>query len=224
VDAAVREGSRIISFTYTDPVVFYEYVYDTAKLARGKGIKSAIVTAGYIAQEPLRELCKVIDAATVDIKGPTEGFYRRFNTAKLQPVLDALVTMKKAGVWVEVSYLVIPGENDSDADFGWVAGWIRDNLGAGTPFHLLRFFPMYRLLSKPPTPKAVLERGRDIARKAGLKYVYIGNVPDSVSAEDTFCPKCGKKVVERDGWVVRSIGLKDGTCAFCGARIDGVWK
>ena len=217
-----KEGLSSISYTYNDPVVFYEYVLDTARLAHAKGIKNVLVTAGYINQEPLKNLCPYIDAATVDIKSMSKSFYRRFNTAKLQPVLDALVTMKKAGVWLEVSFLVIPGENDTDEELGKFSGWVRDNLGAETPVHFLRFFPLYKLTMKPPTPANTLKRAARIAKDAGLKYVYIGNLPES-GVEDTFCPHCGKKIIARDGFTIRELNIKNGRCEYCGAAINGRW-
>jgi pyruvate formate lyase activating enzyme len=217
-----KEGLSSISYTYNDPVVYYEYVLDTARLAHAKGIKNILVTASYINQEPLKNLCPYIDAATVDIKSMTESFYRRFNTAKLQPVLDALVTMKKAGVWLEVSFLVIPDENDKDDELRKFSDWVRDNLGAETPVHFLRFFPLYKLTMKPPTPANTLKRAARIAKDEGLKFVYIGNLPES-GVEDTFCPHCGKKIITRDGYMIREIKVQKGQCEYCGYAINGKW-
>lgn len=223
VNLAKKYNAEIISYTYNDPIVFFEYMLETSKLAHKNGIKNTIVTAGYINEEPMEELSKHIDGATVDIKGMTNDFYDRFNTGELDPVLDAIKVMKKQGVWLEISYLVIPGENDTNQDFDKFSNWVKDNTGAGTPVHFLRFFPHYQLKSKPATPVSTLKRARKRALNSGLKYVYIGNVRDS-ETEDTFCPHCNKKIIDRNGYRMKSLNVKDGRCSFCNEPINGIWK
>lgn len=223
VDLAIKNNSRIISYTYNDPVVYYEYVLDTAKIARQKNIKNVLVTAAQINEEPLKELCKYIDAATVDIKAFNEKFYRSYTTGKLAPALNALKIMKKEGVWLEVSNLVIPGANDSDGEIRKLCQWIKDELGDETPFHFLRFYPQYKLKNLPPTPEETMMKAYNIAKETGLKYVYIGNLP-SEKEQDTFCPNCKNKIIEREGYRIKLLKVKKGKCEFCGYNIRGVWN
>ncbi len=223
INLAKKYKSPIISYTYNDPIVFYEYMLETAKLAHKNGIKNTMVTAGFINPKPMRELAEYIDAATVDIKGMTNSFYSRFNTGELDPVLEAIKVMKEEGVWLEISYLVIPGENDSDDDFKKFARWVKNNTGAGTPVHLLRFFPHFQMKSKPATPVRTLKRGMKIVQDEGLNYVYLGNVRDS-ETEDTFCPHCNEKIIDRMGYQIKAFNVKDGKCIFCNKPVNGVWK
>ncbi len=223
VNLAKKYNAKIISYTYNDPIVFYEYMLETAKLAHKNGIKNTMVTAGFINEEPMEELSRYIDGATVDIKGMTNDFYSRFNTGELDPVLDAIKVMKKEGVWLEISYLVIPGENDSNEDFNKFAQWVKNHTGKGTPVHFLRFFPHYQMKSKPATPVSTLKRARKKALNAGLEYVYIGNVRDP-ETEDTFCPHCQKKIIDRDGYQMKALHVKEGKCEFCNKPINGIWK
>ncbi|HKK59621.1 MAG TPA: AmmeMemoRadiSam system radical SAM enzyme [Salinivirga sp.] len=223
VNLASKYNAKIISYTYNDPIVFFEYMLETAKLAHKNGIKNTMVTAGFINEEPMEELAQYIDGATVDIKGMTNEFYDRFNTGELDPVLDAIKVMKKEGVWLEISYLVIPGENDTNEDFDKFARWVKNNTGKGTPVHFLRFFPHYQMKSKPATPVPTLKRARKRAINAGLEYVYIGNVRDP-ETEDTFCPHCQKKIIDRNGYQMQALHVKDGKCEFCNKPINGIWK
>ncbi|MEA3448327.1 MAG: AmmeMemoRadiSam system radical SAM enzyme [Bacteroidota bacterium] len=224
VKLAKRHGAEIISYTYNDPIVFYEYMLETAKIAQKNGIKNTMVTAGFINEEPMRELAKYMDAATVDIKGTSNEFYRKFNTGELDPVLDAIKVMHEEGLWLEISYLVIPGENDTKADFEKFANWVIDNIGDDTPVHFLRFFPHFQMKSKPATPIPTLEYARKTAQEAGLKHVYLGNVRNT-DAEDTFCPHCGKKIIDRSGYLIRSFHVTpEGNCEYCGKPINGVWE
>lgn len=223
INLVKKYNASIISYTYNDPIVFYEYMLETAKKAHANGIKNTIVTAGYINEEPMRELAQYIDAATVDIKGMTNSFYSRFNTGELDPVLDAIKVMKEEGVWLEISYLVIPGENDTDEDFEKFVHWVIENTGKGTPVHFLRFFPHFQMKSKPATPVRTLKRARKKAMNAGLKYVYLGNVRDS-ETEDTFCPHCGEKIIDRKGYQMKAFHVEDGNCIFCNKSVNGVWK
>lgn len=218
-----KHNAEIISYTYNDPVVFYEYMLETARIAHKNGIKNTMVTAGYINKEPMRKLAKYMDAATVDIKGTENEFYRKFNTGELDPVLDAIKVMNEEGVWLEISYLVIPGENDSKEDFTKFSDWVIENTGDDTPVHFLRFFPHFQMKSKPSTPVSTLESARKTAQDAGLKHVYLGNVRNS-DAEDTFCPHCGKKIIDRNGYRIGSFHVtENGACDFCNKSINGIW-
>jgi pyruvate formate lyase activating enzyme len=214
---------RSIAYTYSEPVIFYEYMVDTAVAGRERGVKSVVVTGGYISPEPLRQLCRRVDAIKVDLKAFSEDFYRDIVNGTLQPVLDALVTMRAAGMWTEIVYLVVPTLNDSDTELTGVSRWIHRNLGADVPVHFTRFHPQYLIKNLPPTPVATLDRAREIAAAEGLDYVYVGNVPGH-PAENTYCPGCGRVVVRRTGYNVRSVGVTDGSCNHCKQEIAGVCK
>ena len=222
VAVALHEKAASICFTFTEPTVFYEYMYDVAKLAHEKGLKTSMITSGYIETEPLVELLKVLDAVKIDLKGFTEKFYEEMAAADLAPVLAAIKTVKKSGRWLEIVNLVIPGQNDDPQDTARMCRWLNENTGADTPVHFTRFFPAYKLLSVPPTPVATLVRAYDIAKAAGLHYVYVGNVPGH-PMENTLCPKCGKTLIERQGFQVVKNSLKNGRCPYCGERLNGLW-
>jgi pyruvate formate lyase activating enzyme len=223
VRQAVARGCRSIAYTYSDPVVFYEYTLDTCTLAKAKGLLNLLVTAGYIEQPPLVELCKLAHAANVDIKGMTEEFYKKMSNATLQPVLDAVVTMKKMGVWVEITNLIVPTWNDSDDDLLALCRWIKAHCGLDTPLHFSRFWPMHRLTDLPPTPVATLTRAWDIAKAEGLKFVYVGNVPGH-AGNNTYCPNDGKLIIARNGFEVLENHVRQGKCEYCGSDIPGVWE
>ena len=223
VENAVKYQSAGVAYTYSEPVNFYEYMYDTAVLAEGKGLKNVIHTSGYINREPLEKLCKYLDAANVDLKGFTGEFYRDVCSAELQPVLDTLKTLKKNHVWIEITNLVVPGYNDNPDDIKKMCLWIRENLGADTPLHFTRFTPMYKLAQLGPTPVATLEKAWGIAHDAGLRYVYIGNVPGD-ERESTFCPRCGRLLIRRVLFSVLENNVKEGRCAYCLEKIPGIWK
>ncbi len=219
--ALCRERSvPTIAYTYSEPVIFYEYMYDIASRARQDGIKSVVITGGFIEEEPLAQLLPVVDAIKVDLKAIREKFYREIVRGELQPVLDRLVQIKKSNVWLEIVYLIVPTLNDTDAEFRELARWIRDNLGNDTPVHFSRFHPQYLLTGLPPTPLATMDRAYQIARAEGLKFVYLGNVPGH-AAESTYCPGCGKIVVSRTGYKVDQINLVDGACSSCGLAVPG---
>lgn len=222
VDNALRHNCRSIAYTYSDPVVFYEYTLDTARLAQNAGLLNLLVTAAYIEQAPLTELCAVTRAANVDLKGITEDFYKKMCRASLRPVLDALVTMKKLGVWLEITNLVIPTCNDSDNDLRTLARWVKNNCGTDTPLHFSRFWPMHQLMHLPPTPEETLTRARQIAQTEGLHFVYTGNIAGH-PGENTFCPVCKKELVQRKKYTLGENHLASGACAFCGQRIPGIW-
>jgi len=219
---AQQSGSASIAYTYTEPVIFYEYMLDTSQAGRAVGVKSVVVTGGYIEPEPLKKLCRYVDAIKVDLKAFSEKFYRDVVNGELKPVLDALVTMRKLGMWSEIVYLVVPTLNDSDEELKGVARWIKSELGPDVPIHFSRFHPMYLLKNLPPTPLKTLERAKAIADAEGLHYVYIGNVPGH-PAENTYCPACRRVVIERVGYTIASNNLRKGKCRYCQHAVAGVW-
>ncbi len=224
-EAAVRTGCRSVAYTYNDPVIFLEYAVDTAKACRERGIRNVAVTAGYICDEPRREFFAHMDAANVDLKAFTEEFYHRICGGHLRPVLETLEYIhRETRCWLEITTLLIPGHNDSDAEIGRLAEWVADRLGPDVPLHFTAFHPDWKMLDVPPTPPATLRRARDIARRAGLRYVYVGNVHDE-EAESTFCPGCGAKLVGRDWYRLTTWNLDaEGCCRSCGHPIPGVFE
>ncbi len=224
VALARDQGCESIAYTYSDPVVFYEYVYDSSILAHEAGMQNVFITAGYINTEPLRRLCKVIDATNTDLKAFDDGFYRKTTGATLQPVLDALVTFREEGVWLEVTNLLIPTLNDDLSMIRRMAKWIRSELGEGTPLHFSRFHPMYRMRNLPPTPGETLDRARQEAMDAGLKYVYIGNISGHMG-NSTYCPVDGTLLIKREGFLISEYNLtSDGRCPTCNEPVPGVWQ
>lgn len=216
-------GSPTLAYTYTEPTIFYEYMLESAKLARAEGIKNIMHSAGFINEEPLRGLAKYLDAANIDLKGFKEDYYRQMTEGGLEPVLRALKILKEEGVHLEITNLVLSGYNDDPETMTKMCLWIKENLGADTPLHFSRFFPMYKLVSLQPTPVETLEKARAIALGCGLKYVYIGNVAGH-PAENTYCPKCKEILAERRGvFLISGINIVDGKCKFCGEKIAGVW-
>jgi len=220
--AAKKHKCKSVAYTYTDPVVYYEYALESSIKVREAGLKNVLVTAGYINQEPWRELCKVTDAANIDIKAMDDQFYRDICDASLKPVLDAVVHAKAVGVTVEITNLVIPTLNDSDKHFTDLCRWIVQNTGADTPLHFSRFHPQYRMRHLPPTSAATLDRAREIAKSEGLQFVYIGNIlrPD---AQHTYCPSCGELLIKRQRYNVSENHIKGGKCGFCQAEVYGTW-
>ena len=223
VSEAIQNKCKFIAYTYTEPTVFYEYMLDIAKVARQKGIKNTMHTCGYINPEPLKELLKYMDAVNVDLKGFSEEFYAKIGLmAQLEPVLDTLKAIKKQGVWLEITNLLIPGFNDDPAKIKEMCVWIKDNLGPDVPLHFSRFMPAFKLENLPPTPVEKLKEAYDIAKAAGLKYVYIGNLPGAPE-ESTYCPRCGKVVVKRQGYQIQEDNIIKSKCKFCGYTIAGEW-
>jgi pyruvate formate lyase activating enzyme len=212
-----------IAYTYTEPIVYYEYTYDTAKLAREAGIRNALVTAGYVNDGPWRELLQHVDAARVDLKSMSDAFYRDVCSASLKPVQNALVTARSMGVHVEVVNLVIPTLNDKPEEIHELARWVRANLGAEVPVHFSGFAPMYKMQHLPPTSPQTLESAREIALAEGLKHVYIGN-RRSEKGQNTYCSGCGALLIERVGYTIMQNRLQAGRCPDCGREIYGVWK
>jgi pyruvate formate lyase activating enzyme len=221
VDRAVKAGCTTVAYTYSEPIVWYEYMYDTAKLARAAGLRNLMITCGYINREPLARLAEFMDAANIDLKGFDPEVYRRLNAGKLESVLSSLMWAKEHGIWVEITNLVVPEWTDNLADIGRMCTWLHENLGPDTPLHFSRFHPMYQLAHLYPTPARTLEAARRTALDAGLKYVYIGNVAGVDS--NTYCPSCHEPVVKRRGYFVDDVRVKGGACTFCGASIAGIW-
>jgi pyruvate formate lyase activating enzyme len=223
VDECIKNGCKSIAYTYSDPVAYYEYTLDTAKIAREKGIKNVIVSAGYINDKPLREWCKYIDAATIDLKSFSNELYEMLNAGKLEPVLNALKIYKEEGVWLEISNLVIPTWTDDLDMIARLCDWLVENGFSKTPLHFLRFQPLYKLANLPATPVSTLVKAREIALTAGIDYVYIGNVPGS-DAQNTYCPNCKKVVIERTGFQISIFNIMNGKCKNCGSIINGIWN
>ena len=223
VAQAKRLGCRSISYTYTEPTVFYEFMLDCARLAHREGIRNVWVTCGYINPTPLRELCKVLDAANINVKGFDESYYRRYTGGSLEPVLTALRIAHEEKVWLEVTNLIVPGGNDSPRTIADLCQWHMAHLGPDVPMHFSRFFPMYRMQDAAPTPLDTLQNAARIARDAGIRYVYVGNIA-TPAGEDTVCPKCGRTLVQRQGFIVVRNEIRDGRCPYCGAPIAGVWN
>jgi len=211
-----------IAYTYSEPIVFYEYMYDIAEIAHRNSIKSVMITGGYIEKKPLRQLLTQLDAVKVDLKAIREDYYKNIVDGELRPVLEALIEIKKIGVWLELVYLVVPTLNDSDAEFRELAQWIKTNLGTDTPIHFSRFHPQYLLKNLPITPQSTLERAHRICRDEGLEYVYLGNLPGH-PAESTYCPGCGNLLIDRRGYRILSNNIKNGTCPDCGKLIPGIF-
>ena len=219
VDAALQKKAASISYTYSEPTIFFEIMSDTASLALDNGLKNIMVSNGFMTIKCLDELAPYIQAINVDLKGFTEEFYLEHCGARLKPVLENLVHIRKLGWWLEVTTLVIPGLNDSDEEFRRVASFIRDELGADTPWHLSRFHPDFKMLDRAPTPVKTLERARGIGQDEGLHYVYMGNVPGDSS---TRCPECGELCIDRRGFAVSGCITEKGRCGKCGQEIPGV--
>ncbi|MCC6575268.1 MAG: AmmeMemoRadiSam system radical SAM enzyme [Planctomycetes bacterium] len=223
--AAKQLGCDSVAFTYNDPVIFHEYAIDVADECRKLGVKAVAKTAGYVCDAPRREFYAHMDAANVDLKGFTEKFYQKDCIGHLQPVLDTLVYLRhETKVWFEVTTLIIPGENDSDAEIREMSQWFMKNLGPDVPLHFTAFHPDFKMTDKPRTPEATLTRARKIAMDEGLRYVYTGNVHDE-DGESTYCPGCRKKLIGRDWHTLTAWNLTaDGKCKFCATQIPGVFN
>ncbi len=216
VRAAKSYACDSIAYTYTEPTVFFEYAYDTAKLAQGEGIKNIFVTNGYMTLEALKEIERYLDAANVDLKSFDDGFYRRMCGARLEPVLETIQAMHERGVWVEVTTLLIPGLNDSDDELAQIARFLA-GISPDIPWHVSRFTPRYRMLDRPPTPGDTMHRAAEIGAQAGLRYVYVGNVRGN-RYENTFCPSCGAVAIGRVGYDT-TLNLDGNRCASCGQEL-----
>jgi len=219
VHAAQESGCMSISYTYTEPTIYYEFAFDTARRARELGIKNNFVTNGFINPEPLETIQPYLDAANIDLKSFSDEFYKNVCGARLQPVLEAIRLYKKLGIWIEITTLVIPGLNDSPRELNQIASFIAE-VGVDVPWHVTAFHPMYRMLDRPRTNVAILQRAREIGKQAGLRYVYTGNVPGA-EGENTYCYQCGRLLIRRFGFFIQENNLKDGHCPDCGGVIDG---
>jgi len=219
---AQSAGAKSIAYTYSEPTTFFEYMIDIARIARENGIYNLWISNGYINRKPLLELCKVLDAANVNLKAYSDDDYRKLNGGRLQPVLNTFTTLHKQGVHFEVTNLVVPGYVD-DADMAKrMCGWILKNLGPDYPLHFLRFFPRYKLDRLAPTPISTLTRFRELAVQEGIRYVYVGNVPGH-EGNNTYCHNCRKLLVERKGYLIPIYNLVGNRCKFCNSVIPGVW-
>ena len=223
--AAARSGCRSVAFTYNDPVIFLEYAVDVAQACRERGIKTVAVSAGYVCAEPRAEFFRHMDAANIDLKAFTEGFYKGLCSARLAPVLETLEYLKhETGVWFEITTLLIPGENDSEAEVEALSRWVAERLGPDVPLHLTAFHPDWKMRDTPPTPPATLRRARRIAREAGLRHVFTGNVHDP-AGQGTYCHGCDALLIGRDWYEITAWNLTaDGRCGGCGTRCPGVFE
>jgi pyruvate formate lyase activating enzyme len=223
VRAASSRQAPIIAFTYNEPTVFVEYLSDIAKIAAQMKLRCALVSCGFMNPEPLSEMCRLLDAIKIDLKGYSPDFYRNVCGAELRPVLSTIRQIAKSGVHLEIVNLVVPTLNDSEKMLSGLVDWIAGEIGPDVPVHFTRFHPDYQLLNLPPTPVATLERARSLAMGRGLRYVYVGNVPDH-PGNHTYCPKCGKAVIKRSSFFVAELEVAKGLCKFCGNIIHGVWS
>jgi len=221
-DLAKQRGCPTIAYTYSEPVVFSEYIMDAADAGHEAGVRSVVVSNGYIQEEALKAAYGKMDAVKIDLKAFTESYYKDVVVGELKPVLDSLVTLRKMGKWTEIVYLVVPTLNDSDAEFRGLARWVKANLGQDVPIHFTQFHPEYLLKNLPITPVPTLDRAKAIADAEGLHYVYIGNVPGH-PAENTYCPKCRRVLVERVGLMVKQMLIRKSSCPSCGQQIPGIW-
>ena len=223
VRESLRRKSPSIAFTYSEAITYYEYMVDTARLGREAGLKSVLVSNGYINREPLLELCKVLDGANINLKSFDDRLYRTLNGGTLRPVLDTLKTLHEQGVWLEITTLVVPTYVEDAEMIKKMCEWILKELGPDYPLHLLRFFPHYRLTRLPPTPIATLDKLRETAVREGMRYVYLGNVPGHQGSH-TACPQCKRLLVERNGYFLGRIHVDQGRCKFCNHVIPGRWS
>jgi len=207
-----------IAWTYNEPTIWWEYTYDTSKIAKREGLYTAYVTNGFTGEDAIREIAPYLDAANVDIKSMSDDFYKKVCGGRLQPVLDSCSIYRDAGVHLEVTYLIIPAHNDSEDEIKKFLKWAGDELGFDIPIHFSAFFPHYKMRDVPPTPLKTLLKAYEIAKGEGFDYVYLGNVPHG-DYEDTFCPSCGNRLVERHGFSAKVVGLEDGKCSKCGEKI-----
>jgi len=222
VETALKYKCESIAFTYSEPIVFFEYTYDTAKLAKSKGLKTLLISAGYIKEKPLKELCKVIDAANINLKSFSDDIYKKLNRGTLKPILRTLQIMADEGVWLEITNLVIPTWTDDLKMIRDMCRWLTKNKLNSYPLHFSRFFPLHKLTHLPQTPADILEKARNIAFEEGIQYAYVGNVPD-VDSQNTYCHKCKKLLIKRRGYYNLENNIENGKCKFCKTKIPGNW-
>lgn len=222
VRVARERSVPIIAYTYSEPVIFYEYMDDIAVEAQKAGVESVMISNGYILQQPMEDLIPHLAAVKVDLKAFTEHFYKEYCSGELKPVLDILKLLSRSKIWYEIVVLIIPTLNDGKTEIHQMTSWIRDELGPDVPVHFSRYHPTYKIKNIPVTPVSTLQRCYDIAKEEGMNYVYCGNIPGHPS-ESTFCPKCGKVVIKRFGYSILENNLKNGLCTGCGREIPGIW-
>lgn len=223
VRMAKEVNANSVAYTYVEPTIFFEYMLDIGQLVKKSGLLNVYHSNGFINPKPLGDLCRILDAANIDLKGFTDKFYHELCSGELHPVLETLKTLKKGKVHLEITNLIIPTKNDDTSSLREMCLWIKKELGTDTPVHFSRFYPLYKLKNLPPTPVSTIEKALQIAQSAGLEYVYIGNVPGH-KAENTFCPKCKRLIIQRTGFMVGDIHLRNGKCAYCGKPIPGIWS
>jgi len=221
VERALDTGSRTISYTYTEPTIYFEFAYEIAMIATAKGLKNVFVTNGFMTQEALETISPYLHAANVDLKSFSDDFYKKRCGARLQPVLDSLKKMKSLGIWVEITTLLIPTLNDGDDELRQIAEFIY-SLGAETPWHISRFHPQYQLTEIPLTPAAAIHKAVEIGKASGLKYIYSGNIPGD-EGEDTRCSSCGEHLIDRYGFYIERLNLKGTNCPRCNTPLDGIF-
>ena len=223
VDEASSRRAPVIAFTYNEPTVFAEYMIDIAHEARTRRIRSVLVSCGFMSEAPLTEMCSVLDAVKIDLKGFSDQFYRDVCSAEVRPVLRSIKQVARSRAHLEIVNLVVPTLNDSEKMLTGLADWVVSEVGPDVPLHFSRFHPDYQMPHLPPTPVATLELARQIALAKGIHYPYVGNVPGH-PGNNTYCPSCGQTVVKRDSFFVTELHVKDGKCAFCNRKIAGVWR
>lgn len=221
VEATKKNRCLSISYTYTEPTIYFEYALDCAQLAKKEGLGNVFVTNGYITREALSEIKPYLDAANIDLKSFRDDFYRRICGARLEPLLESIKAYKEFGIWIEITTLIIPNHNDSLEELQDIARFIKE-LGIETPWHVTAFYPTYKLTDQPRTPATALRKAREIGLQEGLRYVYTGNLPGD-EGENTYCYQCRKVLIERMGFTIRKNKLQEGKCSYCGAVIDGIW-
>jgi pyruvate formate lyase activating enzyme len=222
-ELALEYNCPTIAYTYSEPVIYSEYLMDVADAGHKVGVRSIVVSNGYMGRAALRAAYGKMDAVKIDLKAFSESYYKSVVGGQLKPVLGSLVTLREMGKWLEIVYLVLPGLNDSEAEVRGLARWVKANLGADVPLHFTQFHPAYRMPETPITPVATLERAKAIADAEGLHYVYIGNVPGHL-AQNTYCPSCKKLIVERVGFAAGRVRVENGCCGYCQHPIAGVWQ
>jgi pyruvate formate lyase activating enzyme len=223
VEECLNNKCESIAYTYSEPTTFYEYVFETATIARSKGIKNIYKSNGYINPEPLKKLCSVLDAANIDLKAFTDSTYLKLTGGKLQPVLDSLKVLRDMGTWLEITRLIVPGWTDNEDEIRNMCRWLSENGFSNTPMHFSRFYPIHKLEQLPPTPVETLKNAYRIATEEGLKFVYTGNVPGN-ELSDTLCPTCKEIIVGRRGYRITANAITGGKCSKCGTAIEGIWN
>ncbi len=224
IDDAQFDGCRSIAYTYTEPTIFMELCADCGVLSKEAGLKNVFVSNGYMTPEAVDFAADWLDAINIDLKAFSDDYYKNLCKAKLRPVLDTIKYIAKhTDIWMEITTLIIPGENDSDEELKAIADFIVSKTGCDTPWHVSRFYPTYKMDSKGSTPVEMLERAYEIGKRAGLRYIYVGNLPGA-GGESTICHKCGERVIKRIGYSVSEINMQDGECGKCHTKIAGVWE